>query len=130
MSTSIKATFAVDNWDEHEIDAHDDTAKVTRAIVTKTYSGDIDATSYTETVMAYAEDGTATFVGLERLQGTVAGRTGSLVIQHVGATTAPRPAPSSSVAPGSGTGALAGAAGTGAFLADPQGSVTLEPDFG
>ena len=130
MSTSIKATFAVDNWDEHEIDAHDDTAKVTRAIVTKTYSGDIDATSYTETVMAYAEDGTATFVGLERLQGTVAGKTGSLVIQHVGGYDGTAARAELSVAPGSGTGGFAGAAGTGAFLADPQGSVTLELDFG
>ena len=34
--------------------------------------------------MAYAPDKTASFVGLERIKGTVGGKHGSLVLQHVG----------------------------------------------
>ena len=126
MGTTITATFAVDSWDEHEIDEHDDTAKVTRAVVTKTYSGGVEGTSYTETTMAYAEDGTATFVGLERVRGTIGGKQGSIVLQHVGGYDGTAARAELTVAPGSGTDDLAGATGTGAFLADPQGSVTLD----
>jgi hypothetical protein len=129
MSTGIKATFAIDDWDEQEIDEHDDTAKVTRAVVAKTYSGDIDGTSYTEWVMAYAEDGTATFVGVERIRGTIAGRQGTVVLRHVGGFEDGAAKAELTVVAGAGSGDLAGATGSGSFLADPNGSVALDLDL-
>ena len=50
----------------------------------KEYGGDIQGTSATEWLLAYNPDTSAVFVGLERIQGTVRGRHGSLVLQHVG----------------------------------------------
>ena len=130
MGTAIRATFAIDNWDEQEIDEHDDTAKVTRAVVAKTYSGDVDATSYTEWVMAYASDGTATFVGVERIRGTISGKEGSVVLRHVGTFADGAAKAELTVVAGAGTGDLASATGSGSFLADPQGSVELDVQFG
>ena len=76
--------------------------------------------------MAYADSGDATFVGLERLVGSVSGRDGSLVLEHVGTFADGAARALLRVVPGTGTGALASVAGNGDFLADPSGSVTLD----
>ena len=46
--------------------------------------GDIDGTSTTKWLMAYAPDKTATFVGIEQIKGTVGGKRGGLVLLHDG----------------------------------------------
>jgi hypothetical protein len=126
METHCEATFQVTNWDEAPVDEQPGTAKVTRAAVTKTYDGDITGSSVTEWLMAYADSGDATFVGLERLVGSVSGRDGSLVLEHVGTFADGAARALLRVVPGTGTGALASVAGNGDFLADPSGSVTLD----
>ncbi|MCU1502541.1 MAG: hypothetical protein JWM12_1895 [Ilumatobacteraceae bacterium] len=124
--TNITASFDVTKWDEHEFDVHAGAGKLTKAHVTKTYTGDIDGTSTTEWLMAYAADGTAAFVGLERISGTVAGRTGTLVLQHVGGFADGAAKAALTVVTGSCAGELAGAVGAGDFVADPAGTVALE----
>ena len=47
-------------------------------------SGAIEGTSSIEYLMSYSVHGTATFVGLERVSGTVDGKTGTLIVQHFG----------------------------------------------
>ncbi len=126
MDVHCVATFQVVNWEESPFDHYAAGTKVTRAEVTKTYSGDVDGESITQWLMSYDEDGSATFVGMERLVGRIAGQTGSLVLQHVGAFEAGAAKADLSVTRGSGTEDLAGATGTGKFLADPAGSVTLD----
>ena len=83
MPSPVSATFEVNDWVETPLDEVE-MPKVTRAVVAKTYSGDIDGTSTTEWLMSYAEDGSATFVGMERISGTVGGRDGSFVVKHDG----------------------------------------------
>ena len=126
MGTKISAKFEVENWDEGPFDEGSGLSKLTRATVAKKYSDGIDGSSTTVWLMAYAEDGSATFVGLERLQATVDGRKGSLVLRHVGSFEDGAAKASLTVVPGSGTGELASATGEGDFLADPKGSVTLD----
>ena len=84
MKVHLVAKFDVEKWDESPFDDRIDVPKVTRALVIKRYSGDIEGSSTTEWLMAYGEDGSARFVGLERISGSVTGREGSLVLQHVG----------------------------------------------
>jgi hypothetical protein len=79
--------------------------------------------------MAYAEDGSATFVGIERVTGTIAGRNGSVVLQHVGSFEGGAARARLTVVRGSGTAGLASASGGGDFLADPKGSVSLDLAF-
>jgi Protein of unknown function (DUF3224) len=120
----IEATFEIGGWDEAPFDEAVGVAKLTRASVTKTYHGDIEATSATEWLMAYQPDKTATFVGLERIRGTIGGRHGSLVLQHAG--TFAGGAATGELTVVSGTDELKGAAGSGSFKADPAGSITLD----
>jgi hypothetical protein len=79
--------------------------------------------------MAYAEDGSATFVGLERINGTVAGRSGTLVVQHLGTYQDGAATAELAAVAGWGGGELAGVTGTGDFRADPAGTVRLELVF-
>jgi hypothetical protein len=123
MADALSASFEVTDWTEVEFDAGPDRAKLTKASVQKKYSGDIDGTSVTEWVMAYSPDGTATFVGIERISGTVGGREGSLVLQHVGAFA--DGAATAELTVVSGTGKLDGVSGDGDFRADPSGTVNL-----
>src|ERR1700738_5040456 len=59
--------------------------KLTRASVIKSYQGDITGEGKVEYLMVYRDDGSASFVGLEREVGSVGGRSGSFVFQHSGA---------------------------------------------
>jgi hypothetical protein len=127
MSTKINAAFDVDSWDERPFDESTTAAKLTKATVSKTYTGDVEATSVTEWLMAYRPDDTATFVGLERIEGVVGGQEGSLVLQHVGKFEDGAATASLDVI--SGTDGLAGVTGSGDFAADPAGRVTLDLDF-
>jgi len=125
MSTTIEAGFEIKDWDEHQFDIHAGAAKLTRATVSKVYSGGVDGESVTQWLMAYAPDGTATFVGLERIVGTIDGRTGTLVVQHVGGFENGAAKGELTVIEGASSGDLAGATGTGDFLADPSGRIRL-----
>jgi Protein of unknown function (DUF3224) len=130
VHTIVSARFEVTDWKEEPIDDRSDAAKMTRAAVTKSYSGGIKGDSVTEWLMAYADDGSAAFVGVERIVGMIGGRTGTLVVQHVGAYESGAATAQLHVLGGCGTGELAGATGTGGFVADPAGSVELTLDFG
>ncbi len=129
MQTHVSAKFEIDDWQESPFDEGVDGAKVTRAHVARRYSGDIEGASITEWLMAYADDGSASFVGMERISGTVDGKEGTLVLRHVGSYEEGAATGKLDVVSGTGTGDLHSARGTGEFVADPSGSVTLDLTF-
>jgi hypothetical protein len=126
MTTRVSATFEITEWDERPFDEDLDLAKLTKASVGKKYAGDIEGGSVTEWLMAYQADGSAVFVGLERIKGTVGGRRGSLFVQHVG--TFADGAANAVLSVVSGTGELIAVTGDGVLVADPSGRVTLNID--
>ena len=126
MATEMTASFDVTSWDEHQFDRHAGAGKLTRAKVGKSYAGDIAGDSVTEWLMAYGTDGSAHFVGVERIVGTVGGRDGTLVLQHVGTFDGGAATADLAVVAGACSGALAGTTGTGDFVADPAGRVRLD----
>ena len=126
MTRHIEARFEIVSWDETPFDDDGQVSKLTEALVSKKYSGDVDGTSMTKWLMAYAPDKTATYVGIERIKGTVGGKHGSLVLLHDGAFA--DGAATATLRVVSGTDELAEAAGTGKFRADPAGSITLDLD--
>jgi hypothetical protein len=130
MSESLSTSFEIASWDESPFDEGDGLGKLTRASVGRTYTGDIDGESVTEWAMAYRLDETATFVGIERIRGRIAGRDGSLVLQHVGEFRDGAARARLTVVTDSGSGELAGVSGDGEFVADPKGSMTLQLHFG
>jgi hypothetical protein len=129
MHERLGAKFDVEKWDESPFDDQSDAPKLTRALVTKKYTGDIEGSSTTEWLMAYLDDGSAQFVGLERISGSINGREGTLVLRHVGSFKDGAAKGDLDVIDGGGSGALRTAAGDGQFLADPGGSVKLDLTF-
>ena len=80
--------------------------------IDKTFSGDLDATSQGEMISAGTEvQGSAGYVALERVTGTLAGRVGSFVLQHSGILNRGNPDLQITVVPDSGTGELIGLSG-------------------
>ena len=113
MKKQANARFAIKGWDEkpyHELTGQ---PKLTRASVSKTYTGDISGDANVEYLMMYRSDGTATFVGLERVVGQIAGKSGSFVMQRSGVFEDGQAKESYSVVAGSGTGELQGLRGEG-----------------
>lgn len=123
---TLHATFDVSSWDEVAFDERGGATKLTEATVTRGYSGDIEGSSVTKWLMAYAPDGTATFVGIERLVGSIGGRKGSLVLRHVGQFSDGAATATLTIVVGAGE--LEPVTGAGSFRADPGGSVTLDLD--
>ena len=124
MAATVKATFEVTSWDETPFDDSVGVSKLTEALVSKKYSGDVDGTSTTKWLMAYAPDKSATYVGIERIQGTVAGKHGSLVLLHDGKFEDGFASAELRVV--GGTDELEGVSGTGNFRADPAGTVEID----
>lgn len=87
MKKLARATFEIKNWDEKPCAEVVAGSKLTRASVTKLYTGDIEGEGKLEYLMAYGQDGSASFVGIERLIGRIGGiggKSGSFVLQHMG----------------------------------------------
>lgn len=94
-------------------------AKLGRQSLDKTFSGDLQAHSVGEMLMAMsAVKGSAGYVAIERVDGTLNGRAGSFVLQHSGTMNRGAPALLITVVPDSGTGELTGLAGTMAIQVD------------
>jgi hypothetical protein len=113
MKQTANARFAIKAWDEKPYSEGENLPRLTRASVTKTYTGDIDGEGHVEYLMMYRADGSASFVGLERITGSIAGRKGSFVFQRTGVFEGGLAKESYSVIPGSGTGELQGLQGNG-----------------
>lgn len=114
MSHTANARFAITNWDEHPYSEGPDQPRLTRATVTKKLTGDIEGESSTEYLMMYRADGSANFIGLERVTARVGGKSGSFVLQRIGAFEGGLAKESYSVIAGSGTGELRALRGEGA----------------
>ena len=113
MKKTANARFAIKNWDENSYGEGEGLPKLTRASVTKTYTGDIEGEGQVDYLMMYRSDGSATFVGLERIVGRIDGKAGTLVLQRTGVFEDGQAKESYSVIPGSATGDLRGLQGDG-----------------
>ena len=126
MSRHIEARFEIASWDETPFEDGNEATKLTEALVSKRYDGDIKGTSTTKWLMAYAPDKSALFVGVEHITGTIGGKKGGVVLLHDGEYS--DGVASAELRVASGTDELADVAGTGKFRADPAGSMTLDLD--
>lgn len=91
--------------------AHDGSA-LGRMSIDKQFHGDLEATSKGEMLSALTgTEGSAGYVAIEHVSGTLQGRTGTFVLQHSGTMTRGEPQLTITVVPDSGTGQLVGLAG-------------------
>lgn len=131
MRKEAKATFGIKSWEEKTYNEMEGAPKLTRVSAIKSYQGDIEGEGKLEYLMMYRTAGSASFMGLERVTGSVGGRSGSFVLQHIGAFEDGVAKVKLSVVPGSGTGDLRGMKGEGGFNAghQPPYAMTLEYGF-
>jgi hypothetical protein len=113
MKQSANARFAITSWDEKPYSEGPDLPKLSRATVRKSFTGDIEAEGEVEYLMMYASDGSATFVGLERIVGRIGSKAGTFVLQRTGVFESGQAKESYFVIPGSGTAELRGLSGEG-----------------
>jgi hypothetical protein len=85
---------------------------LSRMWLDKEFHGDLEATSRGQMLTAMTDvKGSAGYVAIERVSGTLRGRAGSFVLQHTGTMTRGTPSLTITVVPDSGTGELTGLSG-------------------
>jgi hypothetical protein len=112
MTEVVETRLEIKSWDEKPYRELADGQKFTRADVVLTGSADDLATASFEALMYYRADGTASYVTLMQVNGTLGGRSGSFVLRGEGTYDGKTARGESRVVPGSGTDGLAGITGT------------------
>jgi hypothetical protein len=103
-------TFEVKMKPQVDENAGDPT--VGRMSIEKQFHGDLEATSKGQMLAVQGDvKGSAGYVAMERVVGTLAGRAGSFALQHTGTMNRGVPTQGVTVVPDSGTGELAGLSG-------------------
>ena len=112
MTTQINGSFEVKLVPQaHEENVGD--ASVGRMSIEKQFFGDLEASSKGQMFAVRTEiSGSAGYVAMERVVGTLQGRKGSFALQHSGTMTRGEKQLSVSVVPDSGTDQLTGLSGT------------------
>jgi hypothetical protein len=112
MTRHARGPFTVKMAPQGEGDSRDGVS-TGRLSLDKLFSGDLDATGTGEMLTARtAIDDSAGYVAIERVTGTLHGRKGSFVFQHSGTMARGAQDLRIGIVPDSGTGELAGIAGT------------------
>ena len=128
--THATGTIEVTGWEPLPYDELDGAATLVGIEVTELFHGDIEGAGRARMLQAVRQDGSAAFVGHERVTATLAGRTGTFIFQDVGTlSTTGNVDGSWFVVPGSGTGELAGLRGEGGFAAAVGESATIALDY-
>jgi uncharacterized protein DUF3224 len=117
MTTHTTGAIEMKSWEETTWDgkAHNEVtgAKQTVGVMVGAYHGALEATGETRFVMTYTDDDHCSTVGHELVSGTLDGRTGTFVLQHIGRYEDGTVSGGFTVVPESGTGELAGLSGSG-----------------
>jgi hypothetical protein len=112
MTIDANGTFEVKVNVQKADNQEAESAKLGRMSLEKRFHGELQATSAGEMLSVGTEiAGSAGYVAMERVNGTLHGRTGSFALQHSGTMKRGEPQLSVTVVPDSGTGQLVGLAG-------------------
>ncbi|MET7399052.1 DUF3224 domain-containing protein [Dactylosporangium sp. NPDC005572] len=129
MGNRATAPFSIDEWVEDVYDERPG-ARLSRTRITKTFTGDFAGTSEAETIMCRsAVEGSAAYVGFERLAGRLHGREGTFVLHHTASGSGGQQGGSWTVVPDTGTGELTGLRGAAEIVVADDGAHTLVLDY-
>jgi predicted flavoprotein YhiN len=105
-------------------------ANLDRMTIDKRFHGELEGISKGEMLATQTEvKGSAAYVALERVTGSLSGLSGSFVLQHSATMVRGKPASSITVVPDSGTGALKGLTGKMSVTIAPDGAHSYEFDY-
>lgn len=126
--THAKGSFQLAGWDEDTYADLEGDRKLTQAEVKQNFTGDLKGEGSVRWQMAYRADGTAEWLGMQQIDGTLGGQRGSFVLRSWGTFDGGKASGEWQIVEGSGTGELENLTGTGAMEA-PMGdeaSYTLD----
>lgn len=127
--SKVSGTFTVTGGNEEIIRDAEGEVRLSRVSGTQRFEGDIVGEGSVEWVMCYSLDRSARFLGFQRIEGSIGGRSGSLTMESTGFHDGRSSIGSWHIIPGSGTGELAGISGRGTFEAPGGASVSYELEF-
>ena len=130
MATHVRGRFEV-KLTPRSADDEAGEPTVGRMTIDKRFQGDLEAASKGQ-MLAFRSDvkGSAGYVAIERVIGTLHGRRGAFVLQHDGIMTRGAPQLTITVVPDSGTDELVGLAGTMAIdIVDGEHFYKFDYDF-
>ena len=107
------AVYSTQDWDRKPWPAAANEGsglKLGRVEMVHSYTGDIEGQGLLQYLFAYDENG-GSFIGLEKIVGSIAGKSGSFILQFTGTAVNDRLQQVLTVVPGSGTGELSGLSG-------------------
>jgi len=101
-----------------------------RMLLDKKFHGDLEATSRGQMLAAGTGiEGSAGYVAIEKVDGTLHGRHGTFILQHSGTMTRGAPGLTIRVVPDSGTGELEGISGTMSIVIGAGGAHSYDFDY-
>jgi uncharacterized protein DUF3224 len=113
MTLPAHGTFEVNIIPQPSEEKPEGLTPLGRMLLEKQFHGDLDATSRGQMLTGMTEvKGSAVYVAVERVTGSLHGRTGSFILHHLGLMVRGVPQLTVSVVPDSGTGELVGITGT------------------
>jgi hypothetical protein len=124
-----KGSCEIASWQEDAYDEAESGVKLTRAVVEQKFTGDVVGDGAVQWLMCYRPDGTANFIGLQRITASIGDRAGSFVLEMSGEFDGKVANAEWTVVPGSATAALTGLTGTGRFVAPHGEQPTYELDY-
>jgi hypothetical protein len=128
MTLHATSAFTITGWEPETIDDRDGVS-LTRTKVTKTFIGDLEGTSVAELLMAGAPNDSAAYVGFERIEGKLNGRSGSFLLHHNATSANGAQSATWTIMANSGTGDLQDISGAAQIVIDADGGHTLLLDY-
>jgi Protein of unknown function (DUF3224) len=116
----------------YEPTTYDESAEgpaLVRIHVSEDFSGDIEGEGVAEFLQTARSETEASFVGVERVTGSIGGKSGTFVFQDAGTVEGTTVSGTWFVVPGSGTGELRGLRGEGGFKAELGQAADITLDY-
>jgi hypothetical protein len=124
-----RGTIAVKTYEPTPYDELTEAPALVEIHVTETFSGDLAGEGTVRFLQAIRPDGSASFCGIERIQGTLGDHQGTFLLQDSGTLAGSLVTGSWFVVAGSATGDLAGLRGEGGFEAQLGQNATWTLDY-
>jgi hypothetical protein len=132
MKQQAEGTLEIQSWDENPVMTIDEARKVTTTSVTQRFHGDIEGEGSATWLSVYQPDGTAEYVGFQRIVGKLGKADGSIVLRMTGGFDGSVARSRWEAIPGTGTGGLEHLTGSGTSDAtsDSPPPYTLDYELG
>lgn len=125
----VVVPFVLDRFEPEPSFREEAGVQLGRAVIEKTFTGDLEGTSRVEMLSVQTDSGGAGYVALEWVTGRLGGREGAFALLHLATMSEGGQSGTWVISPGSGTGELAGINGSARIEIAPDATHTLHLDY-